>query len=93
VPTDLDGNVLEEPIDDLETKNCDELDKFDNIVVQYQEALDRVVFSGFEVDMRGDGFNDIIILTKDFFKKNKTIEDLVKYNLTLTQQAINNLNK
>jgi len=53
----------------------------------YDKAKDNVLFEGFEVDMRGDGFNDVLILDKEFFKDHKTIEDLTKYNLTLTEQA------
>lgn len=55
---------------------------------EYHEAKERCIFEGFEI---GDPFKEYIMHGSDFglaisdFNK-ETIEDLVKYNLTLTKE-------
>jgi hypothetical protein len=93
VPTDDDGNVLEEPkcmyIYNTQCFECtaDEMYR----CRKYNEAKERVIFEGFELDntpslkiIRGiyiTGF-----LPK--FLENKTVEDLIKHNLTITPNAV-----
>jgi hypothetical protein len=94
IPTDEDGNVLEEP---EYWKNF--LDYSDRSVVglkqeiyDYYDAKERVLFEGFEIckvnnemAFRVNG-RGLILLSE-----HKTIEDLIKYNLTLTENALKNI--
>jgi len=113
VPCDEDGNILEEP----NKKHYQSLPniaeaiwEYDNLLEQYEKALEKVLFEGFEVKSKNiisSGFEEILFLpfnngntqvyVTDFTKEKPeemlcyTIEDLVKYNLTLTQNAINQI--
>ena len=97
VPVDEDGYVFEEPENYNLFYNgtipCTHAEQY-NILgcLEYQEAEKRVLFEGFEYTEGGVHSEYEIIRTKDL--KGKTIEDLVnmKYNLTLTQNAINKFN-
>jgi hypothetical protein len=96
VPCDEEGNILEEPIDNLETKNCDELDSFNNLVVEYDKAKEHVLFEGFKINENVSISCENLILyifwnysgTWKLSHGIYTIEDLVEYNLTLTESAI-----
>lgn len=66
----------------------------DEWIKSYEEAKERVLFEGFEICNRNERkdcivFDDEHILIK--WLENKTIEDLVKYNLTLTQSITKKL--
>jgi len=77
--------------------------KWQDYVKQYQQAKERCYFEGFEIK---DGTRNYTVSFKEHFglhpffkidadwfksKKYSTIEDLVKYNLTLTQTAKNRI--
>jgi len=59
--------------------------------LKYQNALEDVLFEGFEYKHDSlwlfDGFNSRIIYTKNNGFDYRTIEDLIQYNLTLTESA------
>jgi len=67
-----------------ETKRCSELQK------QYQTAIDNVIFEGFEYNTdclwHWNGHERVVIHSKvlGFDIEIQTLEDLTKYNLTLT---------
>jgi hypothetical protein len=98
VPCDKEGNVLEEPKSDYKPIafwNAGEVDeKTNDLYREYQEAKDRVLFEGFEVDYSS---KPLQIIKSDcmphFLPDNlkigrKTVEHLVKYNLELTPAVI-----
>jgi len=75
--------VLEEP--------CAGMYGYDHVYKEYQEALDEVLFEGFEVCNRQSEFICIVfkdgyLLLKNLLKE--TIEYLVPYNLQLTKTAL-----
>jgi len=92
VPCDEDGNVLEKP---REFKN-----KFSTFE-KYQQAKERCLFEGFEIDTKKNG--NKYVSKKDWliifastendngifrlFSKFSNIESLIKYNIQLTQTA------
>lgn len=109
IPCDLDGNVLEKPKrSDYIGKEMeftkDELVERD--LEQYQEALDRVLFEGFEYEEKEHynilECNDFVITfsnpnggSYNSFNEiwgDKTIEDLTELGLELTDSAIKQLN-
>jgi hypothetical protein len=57
---------------------------------QYQTALDNVIFEGFQWNEKGYVFKNSIMFDEEFLE-NKTLEDLTKYNLTLTQKIAKEL--
>lgn len=83
VPCDLSGNVLEEK------------KPFQDKYYEYQEARERCLFKGFEVDydriVKNNEiriqFNDYSVYLNNSKTMISTIEDLVKYNLELTTTA------
>lgn len=101
-PTDKEGNVLEEPKEPKnELGNSLSWIGYNKQLEQYQEALDRVLFEGFEIGFTSE-HSVIIRNTKTFVefrfgktniaikeiggnKELKTIEDLVEFDLTLTE--------
>lgn len=97
VPCDEDGNVLGEPYNDGNGDNY-----FGVLLDEYQKAKEKVLFEGFELNFE---ITEIVgIINNDYqiwFYKNgtttinskeiKTIEDLIKYDLTLTPNAIKQL--
>ena len=105
VPCDLENNVLEEP--NLKRYGEWPSIHYDEHVKQYNEARERVLFEGFEIHglldkstrrlTSSDGLFSIAwhnniqgwYLSKGCDKM--TIEDLVKYDLTLTKSAITKL--
>lgn len=86
IPTDKDGNVLEKP-KILKENGFKTYEKECEI---YQQALDNVIFEGFEYKNHEIYLNDKIFRIGEF--EDYTIEDLVKYNLTITPQAIKRFN-
>lgn len=92
VPTDDDGNVLSNPKDSTL--------QYQKRIDKYQQAKERVVFEGFEVINKS--FYQFITNGKcsPFYKEDNdslkqwkkelelTIEDLVKFNLTITPNAV-----
>jgi len=107
VPCDLDGNVLNDPETTLSQGNGAvyynaEQEDFE----QYEQAKERVLFEGFEFSDMTDELSYHIqdkngvylfyyIIEKEFrnfeIGNVKTIEDLVKYDLTLTESAFKQL--
>lgn len=90
VPCDKDGSVVEKPECSLD-KEC-----ASPTCVKYQQAKERVLFEGFEVrkmkgwnilDFPNNQYSKDFSVFEDAFKE-LTIEDLIKYNLTLTPTAI-----
>ena len=98
IPCDDKGNVLEEP-KIFERTDCISIRKQSKINQQYQEAKERVLFDGFQISDIFDNNNigiqscSLSFSTKKFKDKfeNKTIEELIHYDITLTESAINNL--
>jgi len=90
VPCDDEGNILEEP------KFIPEEVEFEKLLEQYENAREKVLFDGFGVCDRNSKKDCIILNQEDHINikwlENKTIEDLVKYNLTLTLNAIKQFN-
>lgn len=84
VPCDEDGNVLEKP------------NEFASVgVFEYQQAKERVLFKG--VEYSNEGIKELSINGKVIWFKNaidyeswyyQTIEDLIPYELELTESAI-----
>lgn len=103
IPCDEDGNVLEEPKDyDLGLK-FPYSNKHSIECEKYQQAKDRVLFEGFEIkvsNITNNLQNDFLIIsetneiiahenkTEWFFNPYKKVENLIDYELTLTQTAI-----
>jgi hypothetical protein len=81
--------VLEEPVfDELLPMN-----EMDEIYNEYQEAKERVLFEGFEIEKGIDDdmlyFGDTYLgFISEFTNKNQTIEYLIKYKPKLTQNAL-----
>jgi len=97
IPCDLDGNFLEEPIhifSDHPDKEHSKMYQNSKPVIEYKEVLERVIFSEILLKDIGSSFMVVYNGTNLFrFSKNRNklenrepenIEDLVKYNLTLT---------
>lgn len=81
IPTNENGDVLQEPNRSTHTDiECE----------QYKQAKERCLFEGFE-NMPGGWARSKNIEIDDEFCQNRTIEDIVKYNLELTQTAIKQL--
>ena len=91
VPCDDDGNVLECPGKYSDKKwTEEEMANWGGDVNEHQQAKENVLFEGlFRIE---DGFGCWVVIYNDsnsYHVNNKnTIEDLVKYNLTLTQSAL-----
>lgn len=102
VATDLKGNVLDNPKEtDFVFEVHHEIvgspieydgEAYCDALKQYKKAEERVLFEGFILDKNGVVENEklgICISTERF--KNKTIEDLIKYDLTLTESGLNQI--
>lgn len=103
VPCDLDGNVLEEPnIENDHNDSFFKMQTDFHLEKQYEEAKDKVIFSDFKLSRKPfEDFyyikNENIFIFKKYCTmkhwsintklKNKAVEDLVKYNLVLTESA------
>jgi hypothetical protein len=95
IPCDEDGNVLEKPI--INDSNLIEeqahKDAFHSAV--WHKAKDRVLFDGFESCQRNGNKDCIVHKESDthflipITIPNKTIESLIPFNLTLTNNAFN----
>jgi hypothetical protein len=109
VPTDENGNILEEPQMYERKLGFDEVDyEYDETEVkQYQTALSKVWFKGWQYDGKEDGFvyfkNNNKLLIFDIEKNTiefieniltysiQTIEHLTPYNLEITENFGKNL--
>ena len=100
IPCDEDGNVLEDPeLTMLQGDGETYYSASDEEFKQYWEAEERVLFDGFQISDIFDNNNigiqscSLSFSTKNFKAKfeNKTIEELIHYDITLTESAINNL--
>jgi len=104
IPCDEDGNVLVEPKNDMIWEGVEvENFRHSNKIKQYQQAKDKVLFKGFELmehstmipKQKSVVYKELFHvfwqneLTEWYLSKGiKTIEDLIPYNLTLTDNAI-----
>lgn len=102
IPCDSDGNVLDKPT----PRNSNNTIDYENRMMRYLDEKERVIFEGFEVVTEkfihdtihyyiqiGNtkimwNFNNKWVLYNEF----KTIEDLIPYNLTITEQAVKTYN-
>jgi hypothetical protein len=93
VPCDENGNVLEEP--ETSDKNgkpyYETKSEYELFNKSYFKAKERVLFEGFEYDNKMEYWHNKHISFDEEFCENKTIEDLIQYNLTLYQTAIKQL--
>lgn len=91
VPCDLDGNVLEEPdfmsgyYDDNGFGDVDKY-KYKKHLKEHQEAKERVLFEGFELSTNNTVLHKNGLL-RIGFSRYPIVEDLIKYNLVLTESA------
>ena len=99
IPCDKEGNVLEKPIlnDYVDAEiGCTEKQIYDIDCQQYQEALDRVIFEGFEYfNNYGDEciFNKNLNIKKEIGQLHtQTIEDLTSLGLTIKESAVKKYN-
>lgn len=91
VPCDEDGRILIEPNPDKFTMdNIQSFDIFREQLFYYKQAKERVLFDGFKYNKTLHEVKSYIpyCCLDELFFKNKKIEYLVKYNLTLTETAI-----
>ena len=91
VPCDEEGSILEEKeIIDFHPKDWNEIN---NQNQKYQQAKEKVFFQGCIYDDKMDAVRDNIglMMYSVKYESNDAIEDLVKYNLTLTDSAIKKL--
>ena len=93
VPCDEEGDILEEPTN-YEKRLLNMMTEYNDEVYTYYQAKVKVLFEGIEFITNG-GVNFLTIKedTFDFFDfnvkfKNLTIEDLIQYNLQLTENAV-----
>lgn len=101
IPTDEYGNVWVYPPTEeerlwAENDSVDAELSYNNKVKAYQKALSNVLFEGFEKCDRNLSVNCVYNKKLDLhidadFKFEKTIEDLVKHNLTITENALKNI--
>lgn len=87
IETDEEGNVLSES--DFYQKGCNknEHTEFMRLREQFQEAKERVLFTS-EI-LRELSNEDIIIEVRMMRATCETVEDLIPYDLTLTESALN----
>lgn len=96
VPTDLDGNVLEEPRSekDIIQDSIGNCRRITNKELKFQQAKQRVLFEGFEMTVNVHG---VWYVEKSggciCSDTNSTVEDVVKFNPTLTQTALKMIGK
>jgi len=107
VPCDEDGSILKEPKRNDFGIRIQGQYQFESVLKEYRQAKERCLFEGFEVQNTKDWIefyggirvyipsNDLGNMVSVVFREsdpmNKTIEDLVKYNPELTQNAIKKL--
>jgi len=100
IPCDEDGNVLEDPeLTMLQGDGETYYSASDEEFKQYWEAEERVLFDGFQISDIFDNNNigihscSLSFSTKNFKAKfeNKTIKELIHYDITLTESAINKI--
>lgn len=101
VPCDADGNVFDKTPEEKESNLRSSRDggwwqEYYEYRDKYQEAKDRVLFEGFELSITKDAIINNALVIIRMHKDNNfscsgkqvvTIEDLVKYDLVLTESA------
>jgi len=99
VPCDEDGNVLEEPISDYEPINFWNegiIDEKHNILYgEYEEAKAKVLFKGNFSVIDRKTYKIVKLDNKTIWiswNKSKTIEDLIPYNLEVTESIAKKYN-
>ncbi|CEJ71284.1 hypothetical protein BN1195_03629 [Chryseobacterium oranimense G311] len=95
VPVDDDGDILSEPVQDEYWEDTD-IDYYESEMLQYHEANEKVLFSGFSIAWNGEAIISVYLddLNLAFDKitlksgMNYTIEHLCTYDLELTPYAL-----
>ena len=90
---DEEGDILEEPTD-YEKRLLNMMTEYNDEVYTYYQAKEKVLFEG--IEFRKNGGVNFLTIKEDTFAffdfnvkfKNLTIEDLIQYNLQLTENAI-----
>ena len=93
VPCDEEGDILEEPTD-YEKRLLNMMTEYNDEVYTYYQAKVKVLFEG--IEFRTNGGVNFLTIKEDTFAffdfnvkfKNLTIEDLIQYNLHLTENAV-----
>ena len=93
IPCDDEGDILEEPTN-YEMRLLNMMTEYNDEVYTYYQAKAKVLFEGFE--FRTNGGVNFLTIKEDIFAffdfnvkfKNLTIEDLIQYNLQLTENAV-----
>jgi hypothetical protein len=107
IPCDLEGNMLGKQYTKNHLKSINYDGCIDDYALKYKEAKERVLFKGFEILYQDSEDNCIQDKSKQAFifdrktklcqsddgEDLKTIEDLVKYNLELTDSVIKKANE
>ena len=93
VPCDEDGDILEEPTN-YEKRLLNMMTEYNDEVYIYYQAKEKVLFEG--IEFRKNGGVNFLTIKEDIFAffdfnvkfKNLTIEDLIQYDLQLTENAV-----
>ena len=93
VPCDEEGDILEEPTN-YEMRLLNMMTEYNDEVYTYNQAKEKVLFEG--IEFRTNGGVNFLTIKEDTFAffdfnikfKNLTIEDLIQYNLQLTENAV-----
>ena len=93
VPCDEEGDILEEPTN-YEKRLLNMMTEYNDEVYTYYQAKAKVLFEG--IEFRKNGGVNFLTIKEDTFAffdfnvkfKNLTIEDLIKYDLQLTENAV-----
>lgn len=87
VPCDEDGNVFNLP----KKEDCLNTIDFDSKLMDYADAKDNVLFEGFETKKGYADYKEDWLKIDEKYCEGKKVEDLVQFNLQLTQTAIKQL--
>ena len=90
VPCDDDGNFLENPSNKIYPASMSFSNEIEYYNLKHQQAKEKVLFDGFRFQNEGYVTNGIFKFNEEYLE-NKTIEDLIQFDLTLTQTAIEKL--
>ena len=90
---DEEGDILEEPTN-YEKRLLNMMTEYNDEVYTYYQAKEKVLFEG--IEFRKNGGVNFLTIKEDTFAffdfnikfKNLTIEDLIQYNLQLTENAV-----
>ena len=93
VPCDEEGDILEEPTN-YENRLLNMMTEYNDEVYTYYQAKAKVLFE--VIEFRKNGGVNFLTIKEDTFAffdfnvkfKNLTIEDLIQYNLQLTENAV-----